>query len=82
VIIERVSYRFFSFLAASDQKDLATSPFAGVQVGQPGQPQDFNKLFSAESENLQLAQGVYQWVGDGIDERILRKYGKLPAGSH
>jgi hypothetical protein len=42
-----------------------------------GQPQDYNKLFAAESENLQLARGIYQWVGDGIDERILRKYGKL-----
>lgn len=66
--------------AANQQQDPASSPFANVGAGQPamGQPQDYNKLFTAESENLQLAQGVYQWVGDGIDERILRKYGKLP----
>jgi ER membrane protein complex subunit 3 len=62
--------------AASDKRDLATSPFASVGGAPAGQPQDYNKLFAAEAESLQLAEGVYKWVGDGIEERILRKYGK------
>jgi hypothetical protein len=62
--------------AASDKRDLATSPFASVGGAPAGQPQDYNKLFSAEAESLQLAEGVYKWVGDGIEERILHKYGK------
>lgn len=65
--------------AAVEQKDLASSPFAGAAgaAGTPGQPQDFNKIFTGESENLQLAQGIYKWVGDDIDQRILKRYGKI-----
>ncbi|KAG8761448.1 ER membrane complex subunit 3 [Serendipita sp. 396] len=64
--------------AATDQKDLATSPFAGAGAPVMNQPQDYNKLFASESENLQLAQGLYSWIGDDVDSRILRRYGKLP----
>jgi len=67
--------------AAAQQQDLASSPFAGAGNAPAMGPQDYGKLFVSESENLQLAQGVYQWVGDGIDERILRKYGKLPSST-
>jgi len=63
--------------AANDKRDLATSPFAPVGGTSTGQPQDYHKLFTAEAESLQLAEGIYKWVGDGIEERILRKYGKL-----
>jgi hypothetical protein len=63
-------------LAAVDQKDLASSPFAAV-AGPAGQPQDFNKIFIGESENLQLAQGIYKWVGEDIDQRILKRYEKI-----
>ena len=45
---------------------------------QPGQPQDYSKLFVAEKENLQLAQGLYKWSVEDIDVRVLQKYGKLP----
>lgn len=62
--------------AAIQQQDAASSPFGGAAAAAPGQPQDYNKLFTSEAENLQLAQGIYQWVGAGIDERILHKYGK------
>ncbi|CAG7848414.1 SubName: Full=Uncharacterized protein {ECO:0000313/EMBL:CCA71706.1} [Serendipita indica DSM 11827] len=65
--------------SAVNQQDLASSPFAGAAAPAMGQPQDYNKLFTAESENLQLAQGVYHWVGEDIDTRILRRYGKLAA---
>jgi hypothetical protein len=45
---------------------------------QPGQPQDYHKLFASEKENLQLAQGLYKWSVEDIDVRVLQKYGKLP----
>lgn len=48
---------------------------------QPGQPQDFNKLFKAERDNLEFAEGLYSWVADNMDTKILRKYGKLPYDS-
>ncbi|KAG8797767.1 ER membrane complex subunit 3 [Serendipita sp. 399] len=64
--------------AATDRKDLATSPFAGAAAPAMNQPQDYNKLFASESENLQLAQGLYSWMGDDVDSRVLRRYGKLP----
>jgi hypothetical protein len=39
--------------------------------------QDFNKLFQAEKDNLDLAEGLYAWVGTDVEVRILRRYGKL-----
>lgn len=42
-----------------------------------GQPQDFAKLFKAEKDNLAFSSGLYQWVGEDVEDRILRKYGKL-----
>lgn len=42
--------------------------------GMPGQPaQDFVKLFAAEKENLEIVE--YAWVCDGVEERLLRKFG-------
>ena len=57
---------------------MMASPFAGAGMNPQGQPQDFNKLFKAEKDNLALAEGLYKWVGDDVEDRILRKYGKLP----
>lgn len=51
----------------------AAAPMAG-----PGAP-DYSKLYKAEVENLALAEGMYKWVGDGIEDRILARYGKLPS---
>ena len=34
------------------------------------------KLFKAEVENLALAEGLYRWAGDGVEDRVLRLYGK------
>ena len=42
----------------------------------PGPGTDVEKLFKAEVENLVLAEGVYKWVGDGIEARILQTWGK------
>jgi len=58
------------------------SPFAGaMQQGQPGQPMDYHKIFSAERDNLQFAEGLYKWLGDDVETRILRKYGMVPSVS-
>jgi len=40
----------------------------------------FNKLFKAERDNLEFSEGLYAWVGADVEDRILRKYGKIPAG--
>ncbi|GAA5858348.1 hypothetical protein JCM8547_004660 [Rhodosporidiobolus lusitaniae] len=48
----------------------------GAMPAMPGQPaQDFVKLFKAEKENLDIVE--YKWVGEGVEERLLRKYGEL-----
>lgn len=44
-------------------------------AGQPGQPQDFNKLFLAEKENMLITP--HNWDLENVEERLLRKYGKL-----
>lgn len=58
---------------------MTASPFAAMGNAQPGQPQDFNKLFKAERDNLEFAEGLHSWVGENMDTKILRKYGKLAA---
>lgn len=70
-----------SSVAADASRDTTASPFAAMGNAQPGQPQDFNKLFKAERDNLEFAEGLYNWVGESIDTKILRKYGKLPCDS-
>jgi len=62
--------------AADTSQTMMASPFAAA-AGQPGQPQDYVKLFKAEKDNLAFAEGVYSWMGDGVETRLLRKYGKL-----
>ncbi|KAJ1984637.1 hypothetical protein H4R34_000540 [Dimargaris verticillata] len=51
----------------------------GAMGSQPGQPQNFHKLFLAEKENLDIA--THQWALDDVEERLLRKYGVKPAVS-
>ncbi|KIK65378.1 hypothetical protein GYMLUDRAFT_350183 [Collybiopsis luxurians FD-317 M1] len=55
---------------------MMVSPFAGA-AAQPGQPQDYAKLFKAEKDNLAFAEGLYSWMGDEVETQLLRKYGKL-----
>jgi ER membrane protein complex subunit 3 len=65
------------FVAAADpSRELTTSPFAAM-ANNPGQPQDYNKLFKAELDNLQFAEGLYSWIGNDVEHRVLRRYGKL-----
>ncbi|CAO3593247.1 unnamed protein product [Absidia cylindrospora] len=58
----------------------AMSSMPGMMPGmgaQPGQPQDFKKLFLAEKENVLITPHV--WDLDDVEERLLVKYGKLDA---
>jgi hypothetical protein len=59
--------------AADSSRDMAQSQFAMPT----GQPQDYNKLFLAEKDNLELAEGLYTWVGADVERRVLEKYRKL-----
>ena len=62
---------------ADSSQSMTTSPFAAIGTTAPAGPQDFTKLFKAEREHLELAEGQYAWIGDGVEERVLRRYGKL-----
>lgn len=57
-----------------DQSGLAMLGGAGGPMG-PGQP-DMVKVFKSEIENLSLADGLYRWVGDGVEDRVLERWGK------
>lgn len=49
-------------------------PGAMPGMAQPGQQQDFNKLFLAEKENVIITPHI--WDLEDVEERLLRKYGK------
>jgi ER membrane protein complex subunit 3 len=55
---------------------MMATPFAAANTMQPGQPQDFNKLFKAEQDNLEFSEGLYSWVAHDVESRILKKYGR------
>jgi hypothetical protein len=65
--------------AAPDTRDLtATAALSGAgsaPLGAPGAP-DPEKLYKGEVENLALAEGMYRWVGEGIEDRMLERWGK------
>jgi hypothetical protein len=63
------------FQAADSSQNMTASPFAGGAAA--AGPQDYNKLFKAEIDNLEFAQGLYSWVGNEVEERVLKRYHKL-----
>jgi len=63
--------------SADSTRDMTVSPFATMGTAQAGQPQDYAKLFKAERDNLEFAEGLYTWAGEDMDTKILGKYGKL-----
>lgn len=79
------SFAVYMFLnrmvpAADSSRDM-TTPFAAAAAAPQGpQAQDFNKLFKAERDNLEFAEGLYSWVGKDIETAVLKKYGRLPDG--
>ena len=60
--------------AGVDMTAMSTMPGMMPGQGQPGQPQDFNKLFLAEKENIMITP--HEWDLEDIEERLLKKYGK------
>ncbi|EIM88518.1 uncharacterized protein STEHIDRAFT_77595 [Stereum hirsutum FP-91666 SS1] len=62
--------------SADASKDMAATPF-NTAMPSAGQPQDYNKLFKAEKDNLEFAEGLYKWAGEDVETRVLRKYGRL-----
>ena len=68
-------------IAADGSKDMMMSPYANAITQGPAQPQDYNKVFKAERDNLELAEGLYKWSGSDVELRVLRKYGKIPIDS-
>ncbi len=66
--------------AAVDTRDLSSTAMlsgaGNVPTSGPGAP-DMEKVFKGEVENLALAEGMYKWVGEGIEDRVLRQWGKL-----
>ncbi|KAL4241436.1 ER membrane protein complex subunit 3 [Abortiporus biennis] len=66
--------------AADSSRDMNT-PFAAAAAAQPqpGQAQDYNKLFKAERDNLEFSEGLYSWVGKDVETRILKKYSRHTA---
>jgi hypothetical protein len=63
--------------SAESTRDTTISPFAAMGTAQAGQPQDYAKLFKAERDNLEFAEGLYTWTGEDMETKILGKYGKL-----
>ncbi|CAO3618726.1 unnamed protein product [Cunninghamella blakesleeana] len=60
----------------------AMSAMPGMMPGmgaQPGQAPDFKKLFLAEKENVLITPHV--WDLENIEERLLKKYGKISSSS-
>jgi hypothetical protein len=47
---------------------------AGPMMG-PGKP-DMAKLHKAEADNLAIAEGMYKWAGEGVEDRILKLFGQ------
>lgn len=74
--ISEASLHSLIFLAADSSRDMTASPFAAAGAASPGAPQDFNKLFKSEIDNLAFSQGLYSWAGVDVEDRVLHKYRK------
>ncbi|KAL1916870.1 uncharacterized protein VTP21DRAFT_5067 [Calcarisporiella thermophila] len=67
--------------AADGMRDMQAMGSMGMMAGAspggqaaPGQPQDMPKIFNAEKENLELTP--HEWILTGVEERVLKKYGR------
>jgi hypothetical protein len=69
---------------ANDQPDGARDmntvhALGGAAQGVPqmgmGGAQDAGKVHRVEAENLALADGMYRWAGEGVEERVLALWG-------
>ncbi|KAI0921334.1 hypothetical protein AcW1_004659 [Taiwanofungus camphoratus] len=62
--------------SADSSRDMTTPFAAAANAPQPPQAQDFGKLFKAERDNLEFAEGLHSWVGKDVETKILQKYGR------
>ncbi|KAG8865364.1 ER membrane complex subunit 3 [Tulasnella sp. 330] len=64
--------------AADKSQDPASSPFGqasnAMQTMAPGQ--DMHKIFLQEKENLELADGLYKWAAEGVEQRMLERWAR------
>ena len=65
-----------NFIAADASQAMTTTPFAEASMNQ-NPVQDYSKLFKAEKDNLELSEGLYDWVGKDVEKRVLQKFGKV-----
>jgi hypothetical protein len=49
---------------------------SGAGMNPMGPQADMSKMYKAEVENLALAEGLYKWAGDGVEDRVLARWGK------
>ncbi|RXK37869.1 hypothetical protein M231_04867 [Tremella mesenterica] len=61
--------------AAVDTRDMSGNMMPSLPSG-PGAP-DPSRLFRAEVENLALAEGSYRWACEGVENRVLARFGKV-----
>jgi hypothetical protein len=54
---------------------MTTTPFADASMSQ-NPVQDYSKLFKAEKDNLELSEGLYDWVGKNVETRVLQRFGR------
>ena len=59
-------------------QNMALSAANPIPAG-PAAP-DYSQLYKAEAETLALAEGSYRWVGEGVEDRVLARFGKRVAG--
>lgn len=64
--------------AADGTRDMgAQAMMAGAGGPMMGQAQvDMNKVFRNEAENLAIADGLYAWAGQGVEDRVLNLFGR------
>ncbi|KAG2186062.1 hypothetical protein INT43_002500 [Umbelopsis isabellina] len=75
--VSSLSWYFLNlFAAGAGMNDMAAMGGVAGMAGMapPGQPQDFNKIFLAEKENLLITS--HDWELNSIEEKVLKKYGK------
>ncbi|KAF6762723.1 integral membrane protein DUF106-domain-containing protein [Ephemerocybe angulata] len=63
--------------SADSSKDASATPFGAFNAA-PAGPQDYNKLFKTEIDNLEFSNALYSWLGDDVEDRVLKRYNRLP----
>jgi hypothetical protein len=78
VLAEDLTPVSIDVIAADGSRDMGSQAMmAGAAMGPmaPGKP-DMAKLHKAEADNLAIAEGMYIWAGEGVEERVLKLFGQ------